>query len=460
MTFSTWPLGSSAASMRRMNECPRAASSRTGAGGFLASVWPVAQPGDSTTQRRKVLAVRGGYAAMAVMVLTGTGGMMIAGYRELSLLRGAVLVVGALVYVLWSLHGTRDAVRLLLWETGAPPPRLWPPESYRERVTYFAVQLGLAGLLYYLGGRGTASLVGWLVLLPPVAHSVILLPRTGVAIVSVLSVALLVFDQAWWHGWGPVPNALVGFLFAVVFTLVFTQLAVSSERSRAEVQRLAGELSEANRELREYAVQAEELAATRERNRLAREIHDTVGHCLTVVNVQLEAARALRERDPVAMAAALDKAQGLTQQGLQEIRRSVASLRGSPLDNKPLVEALRQVVGESQTAGLATELTVLGEARPLQPPANLALYRAGQEGLTNARKHAKAARARLVLDFRAPDKVCLSVSDDGVGSGTAAGAPTGFGLLGLRERVQLLGGELRVRTAPGAGFTLEVEVPA
>ncbi|HWI57349.1 MAG TPA: sensor histidine kinase, partial [Bacillota bacterium] len=270
----------------------------------------------------------------------------------------------------------------------------------------------------------------------------------------------LVFDLAWWHGWGPVPNALLGFTFAVLFTLVFTLLAVSSERARGEVQRLASELSDANRQLREYAVQAEELAATRERNRLAREIHDTVGHCLTVVNVQLEAARTLRAHAPERMADALDKAQRLTQQGLQEIRRSVASLRASPVDDKPLAEALRQIVAESQAAGLTTELCVQGEARPLSPQAQLTLYRAGQEGLTNARKHAHATSTRLLLDFQAPDKVRLSVRDDGVGAASASGAAGGFGLLGLRERAQLLGGALRVQTAPGAGFTLEVEVPA
>jgi signal transduction histidine kinase len=270
---------------------------------------------------------------------------------------------------------------------------------------------------------------------------------------------LLVGNVVRWHGWHLVPTASLAFAFAVLFTLVFTLLAVSSERSRWEVQRLAGELSEANRKLRAYAVQAEELAATRERNRLAREIHDSLGHYLTVVNVQIEAARALQERDPTRMRDALAKAQSLTQEGLREIRGSVAALRASPLDNKPLAAALQQFVDESRAAGLAVELQVLGEARALSPQAALTLYRAGQEGLTNVRKHAQATAVRLALDYREAANVCLSVSDNGTGAANGADTATGFGLLGLRERTQLLGGTVRVQTAPGAGFALEVEIP-
>jgi signal transduction histidine kinase len=249
------------------------------------------------------------------------------------------------------------------------------------------------------------------------------------------------------------------FSYAVLFTLVLTTLAVSSERARGEVERLAGELSAANEKLRAYAVQAEELAATRERNRLAREVHDSLGHYLTVVNVQIEAARALRERDPARTWDALDQAQALTQQGLQDIRRSVAALRASPLDDQPLAQVLHEVVNRSCATGLAAELQVWGEARALSPQARLALYRAGQEGLTNVRKHARVAEARLALDFRAPAKVSLSVTDKGAGADLATATAGGFGLLGLRERVQLLGGAVRVQTAPGAGFFLEVEVP-
>jgi signal transduction histidine kinase len=103
-------------------------------------------------------------------------------------------------------------------------------------------------------------------------------------------------------------------------------VAVREQRGRAEVQRLADELGVANRQLREYAGQVEELAAARERNRMAREIHDTLGHYLTAVNMQLEAARALLATDPEKAADGMSKALALTHEGLADVRRSVATL--------------------------------------------------------------------------------------------------------------------------------------
>jgi signal transduction histidine kinase len=277
--------------------------------------------------------------------------------------------------------------------------------------------------------------------------------------VTLLTLGLFLLSAARWHEWAGVRYGLSAFAFALLFTLVFTLLIVSAEKARNQVQGLAAELRAANLKLREYAVQAEELAVTRERNRLAREIHDSLGHYLTVVNVQIQAAQAVQRSDPARASAALDKARALTQEGLREIRGSIATLRASPLDNRLLAEALAEVVEEHRTAGLNCQLTVLGSPRPLAPAVGLTLYRAGQEGLTNVQKHARAKQAGLVIDFRSPETVSLRVVDDGVGTVAGVDAPTGFGLLGLRERCQLLGGRVRVTGAPGAGFTLDVEVP-
>jgi signal transduction histidine kinase len=262
----------------------------------------------------------------------------------------------------------------------------------------------------------------------------------------------------WWHEWNSVPRYLLEFSCAVLFTLVFSTLAASSEKAREEVERLAGELSVANRKLREYAEQAEELATTRERNRLAREIHDGLGHYLTVVNMQIEVARALRDFDQNRTWEALGKAQELTQQGLQDIRRSVKTLRASPLDDQPLEKALREIVDGISASGLTTEMEIRGETRALSAQTRLTLYRAGQEGLTNVHRHAHATEARLELDFLQTTKVRLRITDNGAGM-SGETITEGFGLVGLRERVQLLGGTVWVKTSPDTGFSLEVEVP-
>jgi len=425
---------------------------------WLANVWPRTLPADSELQRRNKLAVRAGHLAMVAMIGVAAAASVAAGFRQFSGAQLAALAVAALVHIAWSLYGTSGAVRLLLWAQAAPPPRLCRLPRCGA-LAYFSIHIALAGLVYHLGDRENVPTLIWLVLLPPVANSVFLLERAGSVLVSAATTLVFAGNVAYWHGWSAVPYALLAFLFALLFTLVFTSLAVTSEKAREDVQRLAGELGEANRRLRELAAQAEELAATRERNRLAREIHDSLGHYLTVVNVQLEAARALQTRDPARAAAALNKAQSLTHEGLQEIRRSVATLRASPLDNRPLAEALGNLLEECRSAGLAAEMQVLGAPRMLSPQGALTLYRAGQEGLTNARKHARAKSAQVVLDFLDATTVRLRVSDDGVGTTETQGATGGFGLLGVRERAQLLGGIVRWQGLPNAGFTLEVEVP-
>ena len=185
--------------------------------------------------------------------------------------------------------------------------------------------------------------------------------------------------------------------------------------------------------------------------------HDSLGHYLTVVNVQIGAAQAILEQDHPRALDHLSKAQALTQEGLAEVRHSVATLRASPTESGPLPQALAKLAEQWNAAGLRAKFAVAGTIRPLTPQANLTLYRAAQEALTNVGKHSHATRVDLHLDYRDEDSVHLSVKDDGVGSDNSEG---GFGLLGVRERVQQLRGEVRVRTGSGEGFALEVELPA
>jgi signal transduction histidine kinase len=127
------------------------------------------------------------------------------------------------------------------------------------------------------------------------------------------------------------------------------------------------------------------------------------------------------------------------------------------LDNKTLEQAVREVVENTRQSGVGVEWMLKGESRRLPPPVELTLFRVAQEGLTNVQKHSRATRAVVSLDYRKPGWVQLTISDNGCGA--SEGQTTGFGLVGLRERAQLAGGSLRTRTAPNAGFELEVEVP-
>jgi signal transduction histidine kinase len=425
---------------------------------FWRTAWPEIGPADSDSLRRRKFAVRIGHVAMVLLLFAAAGSTPLSIPRDYSGRVVAGLAAACLLYAWWNLLGTAGIVTLVLWERNEPPPSsLRLPRI--GALPFFIVQVGLATLIYCASDHGRTPSLIWLLLLPPVAYAVFILEWRGIAVISALMLAVLILSLRRWHDW---PFALYGglaFGFAILFTIVFSVLAVQSEKARSEVQRLAAELGAANRRLREYAVQAEELSATRERNRIAREIHDSLGHFLTVANVQLEAARALAPTNPAQAHAAVGKAQAFIQEGLQDIRRSVASLRTSPLANKPLSQALHELVDASGAETPVAEFALRGAPRDLPPPVELSLYRAAQEGLTNARKHARAQHVSVVLDFRTERAVLLSVQDDGCGA-TNELEQGGFGLRGLRERAQLLGGALRIQTAPNAGYVLNFEVPA
>jgi signal transduction histidine kinase len=313
----------------------------------------------------------------------------------------------------------------------------------RRRAVLAAVYVPAQLVLGYVVLSLSHSFVGTtLLLLVLVSQSVLLLPLPAAGVVTA-AVPLMHVGMAWADG--------LRFGLAVLGAAVFT--AVVSELLKRE-QRARQELAAANEALRGYAAQAEELATTQERNRVARDIHDGLGHHLTVVQMQVQAARAVLAADPARADAVLAKAQQQATEALAEVRRSVSSLR-ERRTAPPLRTALDGLTAETSAAGVPTELRVDGAARALSADAEETLFRAAQEGLTNVRKHADATSARVHLRF-GDDTVCLEVSDDGRGLPDAA---QGFGLLGLRERAGRLGGRLDVVPAPGGGTSLRMEVP-
>ncbi len=325
------------------------------------------------------------------------------------------------------------------------------PENTRHLI-FFSVQCALVlGIGIALGPGGN-----WLIGLPIVGVAVERLSPRGRWLVYVGMLAAMILPILYYSTWEyALMNGLIDST-AILFVVLITQVRMNEQRAREKAERLTRDLEAANRQLAEYASQAEELAATQERNRLARDIHDNLGHYLTIVNVQIEAARLTLDSDPARAMDALTKAQDMARKGLNSVRESVAALRVSPVENRPLEEAIAELVNESQMSEVTTEFHLIGASRPVESKSALALYRAAQEGLTNVRKHAQASRADVTLDFSLPDQIRLILLDDGVG---AADTSRGFGLMGIRERVQLLGGEFKVETLVGKGFRLEVAIP-
>jgi two-component system NarL family sensor kinase len=204
-----------------------------------------------------------------------------------------------------------------------------------------------------------------------------------------------------------------------------------------------------------------QVGAVEERNRLAREIHDTLAQGLTGITLQLETADALLEAegDAGAIRQAVRQALGLARTNLEEARRSVLDLRAAPLEGRTLAEALEQLAGQwAAEGGLALAFEAVGAGRPLPARIEAGLYRLVQEALANVVQHAGAGRVgvRLVMT---PDTVRCVVEDDGRGFDAAQVEGARFGLVGMNERVRLLGGRLQIESSPGAGTRIEVAVP-
>lgn len=313
-----------------------------------------------------------------------------------------------------------------------------------------------AGLIFaiVLVGRGEGYFpILYFIAIPSAYHT---LTFRQASIFTLLCVGALFLDYLLLRDVETALAMLLPYGGGFVFFIAISVSLIQQQRERQLAERLLVELEATHHQLQAYAVQVEALAVAEERNRLAREIHDSLGHYLTTITVQLEAAGKLVAVRPERAAEAIATAQGLAREGLAEVRRSVAALRASPLDMASLGEAIGELVETLHAGGIVTTFTIERDAHPLPIQTRMALYRAAQEGLTNVRKHANASAAHVTLAYE-PERAVLTISDNGTGQ--HGQDPEGFGLLGLRERVALLGGSLEAGDCPEGGFRLRVEVP-
>ncbi|HEU5472212.1 MAG TPA: sensor histidine kinase [Actinophytocola sp.] len=286
---------------------------------------------------------------------------------------------------------------------------------------------------------------------------------------SFAGIAATAVLQAYSQVGGPQYVQAVGIVsFALLALLNITLAAVISyfgwrtiERDRERKQALA-ELAAALEENaglhKQLLIQAREAGVLDERQRMAREIHDTLAQGLTGIITQLEAAEA-RPADWLRHA---DTAMTLARESLSEARRSVHAVRPVALDNARLPEAIADVVRRwSEINGVPAEVTTTGTARPMHPDVEVTLLRAAQEALANVAKHAGASRVGLTLSYM-EDLVTLDVRDDGVGfaPGRASRNGSSFGLTAMRQRVRGLNGRLEIESEPGGGTAVSVSIPA
>ncbi len=331
-------------------------------------------------------------------------------------------------------------------------------ESSPARMVVFYV-LASATVVVALLTSGLPGSFGILAL-PLVSQATFHLRWPGVALVTAGLYGATLGAYQIIYGHVSLSNTALPYGSAFLFTVLLSIAGRHAFAARAQAEQLSQELTEANARLRDQADHADELATTRERNRLAREIHDGLGHYLTVIKVQLDAASATLHDQPDIARRSLDTAARLAAEALDDVRRSVGTLR-SETTRAPLQSTLQNLADQAHPVAA---VRIEGLPRTLSPAVEHALFRAAQEGLTNVSKHARATHAVLRLDFRTPGQVRLEIEDDGRGTesttATVGGAPGGFGIAGLRERFAPLGGRIDLRTRPDGGCVLTAEVPA
>jgi signal transduction histidine kinase len=327
--------------------------------------------------------------------------------------------------------------------------------SWRGWIGYFVaslliwmVEVRLDNRFEWLVGAYTGQILG---VLPPKAS----VPSAIVIIGGYLAYRLGWENLAHLHTvdvlmWGA---TLVSWL---ILGLFLHKLAVtSSERAG-----LIADLETARKEV-ELARQSDaELAALRERERLARELHDNLGHALSTLAVQLEAIQRLMAVDPAQARAQIDEMKNLARTCMEGLRRALSNLRAPGLGNRLLTEAIPALVNEtSKRCGLAIDCRIAEEARRLPPALAEGIWRVTHEALANAERHARATQVNVTLEVLAKELV-LRISDNGAGfPDQAEQRPGHYGLRGLRERVEGLGGTLTLSPAGQPGARVEVRWP-
>jgi len=344
------------------------------------------------------------------------------------------------------------------------------PPRWRERTVpmavYFAGMLALAAVLTARSWFFVAFAV------TPLVQAFFVLP-TVLAFVAVFAGSVVIYTAP--AGFPePTVEAVSGWIFIICLQTALTgffsymgmKLWGEDQQRRELLARLEAAMEENAGLHAQLLTQAREAGVLDERQRMAREIHDTLAQGLTGIITQLEATERASRR-PEQWRRHLDQARALARDSLTEARRSVQALRPEPLEDAGLPDAIAHMAGRwSETSGVVSSVETTGEPRPLLAELEMTLFRVAQEALANVGKHANASKVGLTLSYM-DDTVLLDVRDDGVGFAAGPGGADGrrgpgqgFGLDTMRQRLRRVAGSLEIETAPGEGTAVNARVPA
>jgi signal transduction histidine kinase len=252
-------------------------------------------------------------------------------------------------------------------------------------------------------------------------------------------------------------NIFVSYILGYLLVFIVSFFASLQFREKERVERANRELEQAYKRLLENAAKLRELSVEKERNRMAREIHDTLAHTLTAAVVQMEVCKKLIDVDAGRAKEEIGKAQEVTRAGLNDVKRTIKALRPEILENCSLLCAVRSLIKDmEETAQISIEFREnLEDELELPSAAEVSLFRVIQESITNAVRHGSAERIDIGMT-KADNELSIDISDNGTG---CAHIKEGYGIKGIVERVKGLGGTVSFSSAPGNGFQTHIIIP-
>ncbi|HEY9893247.1 MAG TPA: sensor histidine kinase [Candidatus Sericytochromatia bacterium] len=333
-----------------------------------------------------------------------------------------------------------------------------PTGKHLEKILYTSLEICLILLTVGVGGIRLFPLL-YIVL---VIRSCLIFELPGRLVVTGLSFSLFLFTLLSWVEaferrpllqerlrylvWGY--SLLFG--LSLAFVLLLMNALLTERQSREK-------LTFAHEQLRQYALRIENQATLQERNRIARDIHDSLGHSLTALNVQLETALKLWSSDPAKATNFLVQAKRLGSTALQDVRHSVSAMRSDPLQGRSLAETIASLTEEFKRSTNISPLCNIWLGRSVPPELNIVIYRIVQEALTNITKYAEATEVKIQLQAL-PNELNLIIQDNGKGFELKQNT-TGFGLQGMRERTLAQGGQFEIHSLPKTGCKIMANFP-
>ncbi len=333
-----------------------------------------------------------------------------------------------------------------------------PLNNKKNKIIYTACEIFLILITNFFGGR-TSRLFPFLNLIL-VTRSCLIFQLPGRLVVTGLSFSLFLIKFIRWFPnvsprrlqriWFFQFSFVTLFVLALVFVLLLMNAVLSERKSREK-------LTAANEKLRQYALKIENQATLEERNRIAREIHDSLGHSLTALNLQLETANKLLNTNPEKAKDFLIRAKELGSQALKDVRESVSKMRSDPLQEQSLETSINVLIENFNHSTGINPNCQINIFYSIPRDISTAIYRIIQESLTNISKYAKATEVNLEITTAATN-LYLIVEDNGKGFDVTQNT-TGFGLQSMRDRTLALDGNFHIESLPGKGTKIMVDIP-